>query len=269
MKGRRRDGPVVVLTYAFAGADRLGSLLAEHPELACTSGTGLIPLCDQALFTWRQAEGRDGPSSALALSSVRALAGSVIVPLLARSGKKRWCEIATAPPACAESFLRVYPDTQFICLHRNCADVIGSVVQANPWDLTGREFGGFAAAYPGNTVAALAAYWAARTGPLLEFEASHVGACHRVRYEDLAAEPDLTRSQVNTFLDLDAEGADAEGADADAEDCDAEDASAADAVAEDAVAEDAVAEVPVDRLPLSLKSEVDGLLTRLSYPKFG
>jgi hypothetical protein len=35
--------PVIVLASAHSGAGRLGSLLARHPDLACTAGTGILP----------------------------------------------------------------------------------------------------------------------------------------------------------------------------------------------------------------------------------
>lgn len=253
----RRTDPIVVLTYACAGADLMRLLLAGCPELACTSGSGLLPLCEQAALTWQRAEGHDGPPSALALKSIRALTGSMISLLLAREGKRRWCEIATAQPAYAETFLRAYPGTRFLCLHRNCADVIRVAVRANPWGLSGREFGPFAAAYAGYNAAALAAYWVEHTRPMLEFEESHPGACRRVRYEDLAGSPGSLPSEILTFLDLDQvsavtpspmHGPDSAGG------------------GEGAEFLGAAAGIPVDQLPPPLLSEADDLMARLSYP---
>jgi len=151
--------PVIVLTYAHAGAEHLRPLLAGHLDLACTSGTGLLPLCQQAATTWRHVEGQPGSAlSELAAASIRALATSVITTVLAQTGKRRWCEFATAPPRSTETFLRLYPGTRIICLHRGCADVIRAALHASPWGLSGTSFAPFTAAYPGSTVAALAAY---------------------------------------------------------------------------------------------------------------
>lgn len=36
-------GPIIVLTYEHAGADRLHELLAAHPALVCLSGPGPSP----------------------------------------------------------------------------------------------------------------------------------------------------------------------------------------------------------------------------------
>ena len=108
-------GPVIVLGYGHSGVGFLGGLLSSYRELACTSGTGLLPLCEAAAATWRQIENRAGPLSPLALASIRALTGSLITTALAGTGKVRWCEIAFAHPRCAETFLEVYPSARILC----------------------------------------------------------------------------------------------------------------------------------------------------------
>lgn len=183
-----RGAPIIVLTYPHAGADRLWSLLAASPALACTSGTGVLRLCEQASFAWRQAEGRAGePLSQIAITSTRVLTTSIITSILARLGKHRWCEFAIAPPSTAESFLQIHPGTRFLCLHRSYTDVIFSAINATAWGLEGQEFAAFTAAYPASSVAALTAFWIARTEALITFEESHPELCHRVRYEDISA----------------------------------------------------------------------------------
>lgn len=102
--------------------------------MACTSGTGVLPLCDQAIATWRNIEGRpDALPSRLALAATRALATSVITTVLAREGKRRWCEVAAPNSKAAKTFLNVYPGTRFLCLHRACPDVIRAALDASPW----------------------------------------------------------------------------------------------------------------------------------------
>jgi hypothetical protein len=242
--------PVIVLTYAHSGSELLRSLLAGQPELACTAGTGLVPLCEQAAVTWRQAEGRGGAVlSSLAAASVKALASGMITAIVAATGKRRWCEISTAPPANVATFLRLFPGTRFLCLHRACPDVICAGVQANPWGLTAPGVRPFAAAYPGNSVAALAAYWAACTEPLIEFEQTHRGACHRVKYEELASGCGTTAARIAEFLGL----------------SQVEPGVLEQRAAEPADPGRAVA-IPVGQLPPALHRQVDALLDRLGYP---
>jgi Sulfotransferase family len=200
-----RQRPVVVLAYAYSGAARIQRLLARSTVLACTSGTGLLPLCAQAAAAWRRVDDRDGPLSPLAVSSIRALAASMITAILADAGRSRWCEISFSPPAAAEAFLQLYPGTKFICLHRSCPDVIRAGVEANPWGLAGTSLGPFTSAYPGSSAAAIAAYWAECAQALLRFEEAHPGVCRRVRYEELADYPDPQTREIFAFLELDAE----------------------------------------------------------------
>jgi hypothetical protein len=193
---------VVVLSYPYSGAERWWSLLAPHPELACTLGTGILPLCEQAAASWRFTDGKaNGPLSPLAVTSIRALATSIITCLLARTGKRRWCEFSAAPPGSTGTFGQLYPGTRFVCLHRACPDVIQAALHASPWGLASPAFAPFTAAYPGSTVAALTAYWIARTQPLLDFEDTHPDSCLRVRYEDLDADP--RAAGLFAFLGLD------------------------------------------------------------------
>jgi hypothetical protein len=194
---------VVVLATAYSGAGRLRPLLGRLPDLACTSGTGIVPLCEQALAAWRSADGRAGRApSALAVSSTRALASVMIAAVLAREGKRRWCETCTAMPEAAEGFLRLYPATRFVCLYRSCAGVIRAALDASPWGIADPALAPFIRTHPASTAAALAAYWAAHTGSLLAFERSHPQAVLRVRIEDLATAGQQTAAAVMSFLSV-------------------------------------------------------------------
>jgi hypothetical protein len=255
--GSTSRDPVIVLTYAHAGSERLQHRLASRSTLACTSGTGLLPLLEQAATTWRGIDGHGGPLSPLAASSLRAMADAMITSILFRTGETRWCEIAQAPAMYAGTFLKLYDTAKFVCLHRNCPDVIRAGVQANPWGLADSPFGPFAAAYPGSSVAAIAAYWAAFTESLLEFEAAHPRACHRVRYEDLVDDPHDVTDRISAFLGLGPDDAPAPGRPGD----DAVPAGTRD------LAPDAGSRVPTSKIPQPLEARVNELLVRLGYPR--
>jgi hypothetical protein len=250
-RGEALGAPVIVLTYAHSGAEHLRSLLSRHPDLNCTSGTGIIPLCELAAATWRTVDGQPGGRlSALAAASVRALTGSIITSLCVQEGKRIWCETATAPPSAAETFLRLYPTTKVLCLHRACADFAHAAVHASPWGLAGSAFAPFTSAHPASTAAALTAYWVAHTGPLIEFEQSHPDACHRVRYEDLITDQ---HSGLFTFLGLEnphlhpRRGARPDGA------------SLGSGTAGPRTA------IPADQIPTALQAHANNLLATLGY----
>jgi Sulfotransferase family len=195
--------PVIVLACAHSGADRLRSLLETHPDLACTSGTGLLRLCEQAVAAWRKADGRAaGPPSGPAVTATRALAASFITCVLRPEGKRRWCEVAVPDAEAAETFLRLYPGARIICLHRACAGVVLAALNAGSRRLAHAVAEPFTEACPGSSVAALTSDWVARTGSLLAFERAHPKSCLRVRFEDLTAAPRQTAERITSFLGI-------------------------------------------------------------------
>jgi hypothetical protein len=194
---------VIVLASPYSGAGQLRLLLNGHPDLACTSGSGILPLCEQAMAAWRYVAGQAARSPAPpAVTATRALVTSIITSLLAREGKWRWCEIAAANTQVADTFLQLYPGTKFLCLYRACPDVVRATLNANPWGIADATFAPFTAAFPASTVAALTASWVAHTGPLLSFEQSHPQACLRIRSEDLTAARSETAGRITSFLGI-------------------------------------------------------------------
>jgi hypothetical protein len=197
------NSPIIVLSYAYAGAERVQNALAVGSSLGCTSGTGIIPQCAAAAEVWRRIEGQQGTTmSRLAAAAIRGLVTAQIAAILASSGQPRWCELATAAPGAAETFLQVFPDAHFVCVHRSCLDVIRAGVQANPWGLQPQSFRPFLLAYPGNSVAALAAYWVTSTEQLLGFERANQQATDRVRAEDVTAQPGQALAGVRAALGI-------------------------------------------------------------------
>jgi hypothetical protein len=201
--GGTQAGPILVLSYAHSGAGQVQEMLAAGTGLACTSSTGIVPLAATAAEAWRRVEGQTGTAmSRLAVSTIRGLLTAQLAVILAGSGKSRWCELVTAPPGAADPFLQVFPQTGFVCVHRSCADVVRAGVQASPWGVYGPALMPYFLSQPGNSVAALAAYWANSTEQLLAFERANAGAAHRLRYEDVRAGPGQALAAVRAALGL-------------------------------------------------------------------
>jgi hypothetical protein len=244
-----RAAPVIVLAYAGSGADQMRSLLSAFTELACTTGTGIVPLCDQAMTTWQAVEGRaEGTSSPLALASVRTFSAGLMTVILARDGGRRWCEFISAPPAAVGAFARLYPQTRFLILHRRADAAVRAIIDASRWGLSGPEFAPFVSAHPASSVAALTSYWAARTTQQLEFEQDHRESCLRVRAEDLTENAAQAVRDIGEFLAVDAGG----GAPWLAR-------------VEDGTGP-AAAGLPLNRIPASLLAQVNELHRGLGYP---
>jgi protein-tyrosine sulfotransferase len=151
----------------------------------------------------------------------------------------------------------MFPQAQFVCFYRACPPMVSAATQVSRWGLASTGLGDFASKYPGNNVAAVAAYWCASTTALLDFEAAQPGRSLRVRQEDLTASPAATTSSILDFLSLTGYRADlpeppAEGLDAPTS------AGQSGAAAEQ--------QIPLELLPAMMLDRINSLHARLGYP---
>jgi len=196
--------PVIILSYPYSGAHLVQRILTRQSDLAPTEGTGIVPMCEAVATIWNYIEGRpDAALSPLAVKSIRVLVTTQLTVALASAGQRRWCELAIAAPSAAQTFLQIFPASRCVCVHRACTDVISTAITAQPWGLAGSAMSRYTVSYPGNSVAAAAAYWASATEQLLAFEAANPQAAVRVRYEDVVADAEHALESVRTFLCLD------------------------------------------------------------------
>jgi hypothetical protein len=149
----------------------------------------------------------DGPPTALrpgltplASSAIRNWVTTTYGVYLLRVGKTRWCDKSLGSEESANRFLDLFPGAKFICLYRNCLDLIDSAIEACPFGLRGYGMDAYAAAHPGNSVAAVADYWVSHTRGISEFERAHPDVCLRLRYEDLASDPEAQADRIFAFL---------------------------------------------------------------------
>jgi hypothetical protein len=199
---RRSTEPIIILAYARSGVARMADYLGQHPAIAHIPAVDLVGLCGTLTRSWLALEGGpDERPSARASEAIRSMVSAMVGTQLAGRSATHWSNCAICTVDMADNFARLYPTATFLCLHRSCRDTIYSGIAACPWGLTGYGFDGFAAAHPGNTVAALADYWCTHTMRLLEFEKLHPERCHRVRYEDLMSDEDRTMSEVYGAVD--------------------------------------------------------------------
>ncbi len=195
---------VIVMGYTGSGAGRLRSAMSAFPGLACTGGTGILPLCHNAVTTWQTVDGHDDEGfSPLGAASARALSTGLVTAILARNGGSRWCEFTTAAHAAAQTFARLYPQTRFLIVHCRADTTVRTILGSSRWGLAGPEFAPFVAAHPASSLAALASYWVTHTTQQLNFEQAHHQSCLRVRIEDLTANSPQTLLDISDFLSLD------------------------------------------------------------------
>lgn len=199
--------PVIVLTASRSGSTLLRFILDTHPDLACPPETGMGGVCTHLTRFLGTLDGTDvnapqghGAISADTEAAIVQLVSDSYRLYLGRRGRRRWCDKSLDNIHHADLLATIFPDAQFLCLSRHCMDVIASGVEACSWGLHGFGFDSFSAQFPGNNVAAIGAYWADTTTAIMEFERDYPSRCHRIRYEDLVAEPEQVAADIFSFL---------------------------------------------------------------------
>jgi|GEM_PF-984003 len=221
------ESPIFVLTCARSGSTLLRFILDSHPELACPPELGLGAICMglvRLYYGLSNDTGHDGRQRSIrpavapghatdnnheeaadisaAGGPIREVVQNFYRDYLASRNKIRWCDKSLDNAFYASQLAQLFPDARFICLYRHGMDVIASGIEACPWGLQGYGFENYAVQFPGNSVAAIAAYWLHCTNQVLEFEDSHRDACLRVRYEDLVSDPEQGAAAIFDFLGL-------------------------------------------------------------------
>lgn len=201
--------PVFVLCTSRSGSTLLRFVLDAHPDLACPPELRMPNVLAQLTRLWSATDALGGTVaqsgssgvSEIAAAGIRQTMDMMIGPYLARRGKKRYCDKNLNTEPHVETLLAVYPEAKFICLYRHPMDMIASGVDACPWGLNQYGFEPYVAHAPGNSVLALARYWADHVAAILAVEDKFPDKCHRVRYEDLVADPEAVAVGIFRFLE--------------------------------------------------------------------
>lgn len=200
--------PIFILSQARTGSTLVRYLVDTHPDVCCPPELALGRLCHALEYTIGLAPAAhpgDAETCAGGPSAVRAAVRSHIDEIMrgycAAKKKARWCDKSTNNVEHLDLIAGVFPDAQYICLHRQCLDVVQSLLELFRYGFPGR-YGQLVARSPGDLVDALIDSWIGPTRALLEFESSHAQQCVRVKYEDLVASPVAAAERLFAFLRL-------------------------------------------------------------------
>jgi putative sterol carrier protein len=116
-----------------------------------------------------------------------------------KKGKYKWCEKTTLNIDYLSILNNIFPDGKFICLYRNCLDVINSCINRSSWGFM-PELTPYVKNNPDNFVAAMAESWLEKNQKLFSFEQQHQDQCFRLTYESLVTEPNRILSSLFEFL---------------------------------------------------------------------
>lgn len=199
--------PLFVLSCERSGSTLLRFIIDTHPQICSPAHLHLGRLC-RSLFTsifYSLGQTMDVPDEAMRERLVAVETRRIVDELMARyvsaKGKQIWCEKTTENLQYLKILDDVFPDAKYICLYRNCMDVVHSSIECSRFGFL-PELAPYVQKRPDNVVAAMVDSWVEKTTTLLEFESAHPERCFRIKYEKLVAEPAQTLTALFAALGL-------------------------------------------------------------------
>ncbi len=200
--------PIFVLSCERSGSTLLRFIIDTHPQICSPAHLHLGQLC-RSLYTsifYSLGQTMEVTDEATRKRLVAAETRRIVDELMGRyaraKGKQRWCEKTTDNLQYLKLLHDVFPDARYVCLYRNCMDVVHSSIECSRFGFL-PELAPYVQKRPDNTVAAMVESWVEKTATLLEFELTHSSQCFRIKYETLVAEPSQTLAPMFASFGLD------------------------------------------------------------------
>jgi protein-tyrosine sulfotransferase len=132
-------------------------------------------------------------------AEVRVIVSALLDKYCRERGKARWCQKSPNDMNRLNWLNAVFPDAQYLCLHRNGHDTVRSILDTLIWMQPGAARDSEAKS---RRAAQVVERWCKVTELLLAFEQVKGATALRVRYEDLVRDPGPTIRRILTFLCL-------------------------------------------------------------------
>jgi protein-tyrosine sulfotransferase len=199
--------PIFVLSCERSGSTLLRYLIDTHSKICCPGEITIGNLCanlSTLLFrtvgqAWNQ--GNERLSGEIAVEETRRLVSGVMNAYARGKQKSRWCDKTPLNLFYLEAIEMCFPDAQYICLYRNCMDVVNSCLDVSKLGFM-RELSQYVATNPGNLVYAMINSWLEKTTKLLNFEKNNNKKCFRIQYESIVTKPNAILPEMFRFFNL-------------------------------------------------------------------
>jgi protein-tyrosine sulfotransferase len=189
--------PVFLLSHFRSGSTVLRYVLDAHPAFCCPAELRLGALCETlyGVIELTTGERDDRAWQPAGIARVRAVVDDLMRSYCERKGKSRWCDKSPGNMEFVGTITTVFPDAQFIALHRRALDQVWSSYEVH---LHAAE------STPGKPKSEiwteLLERWCIVTERLLALEQYMPHAVHRMTYERLTAAPEAEAARMCEFL---------------------------------------------------------------------
>lgn len=203
------EPPVFILSCARSGSTLLRYVVDTHPEVCCPVELNLGALCAHlrvavggTLGEALDDDADEREKEQAVLAEVRQIVSGLMGSYATARHRRLWCEKSPSNVRYRELLHEVFPDARFICLYRNCMDVVYSLIEFSRLSFFDDLFH-YVQKNPRNLIEAMIDYWVGQTTRLLAFERQNSAKCLRVKYETLVLYPRQTLESLTAFLRVD------------------------------------------------------------------
>jgi protein-tyrosine sulfotransferase len=201
--------PIFILSDGRSDATLIQQIITAHPEIGCPGELGLGGLCERLIhvvgaLSMGQAGGQSGVKSSpeemprFVYAEVNRIVAELMNTYAKSQGKHLWCDQSPDNLDYLPVLKQVFADAKYICLYRNCLDIVNS---GSISDEEGR--GMIDSACHARNESEICAYvdrWIDQTSKLLAFEREQTDRRLRVRYEDFIFYPVEVLNEVFGFI---------------------------------------------------------------------
>jgi protein-tyrosine sulfotransferase len=203
---RSQVASAFILSDARSGSTLLRYMLDTHPEICCPGELYLGELCKNLCWTLSFTTGVLSTTSRsekeqIVVDRARKIVSEIMHTYVQAKKKRIWCEKSPPNIQYLSTLHRLFPDARYICLYRNCLDVVYSLLETNRlgwWP----ELVPYVVSNPDNLVAAMIENWRDRATRLLAFENENPSVCFRIKFEDLVTQPEKVVGPLLRFLEV-------------------------------------------------------------------
>jgi protein-tyrosine sulfotransferase len=201
----KTPSPIFILSCERSGSTLLRCLVDTHPDICSPAQLYLGALCEDlftaAFYSLGQLSDvrNEAERERIAVTEVRQTVGHLMARYARGKSKPLWCEKSTANLDHLPLLRKVFPEARYLCLYRNCMDVVHSCIKFNPLGFM-PELAPYVGRNPDNFVAAMAESWLDKNRTLLDFETANPSNCFRLTYEALVTNPAQVLPALFEFL---------------------------------------------------------------------
>ena len=196
-----------IISTARSGSTLLRYILDSHPAISCPGELYIGQLCRDLYLTVDNTKGQVAAASdrakreRIVLDEVRRIIFELMDSYARARNAQMWCEKTPTNVNHLRILARVFPEAKYICLYRNCMDVVYSLIEANSYGWY-PDLVRYIHRNPENIISAMIESWIDKTNRMVEFELANPANCFRLKYESLVLDTSNTLKPLFEFLGL-------------------------------------------------------------------